>query len=485
MFLGIDLGTSAVKVLLIDDDEQVRAEASCPVAEGVLEPPHSEQQPAQWIRSIETALDEIAATRPGAFGAVQAIGLSGHMHGAVLVDKQGEVLRPCIMWDDGRSVAQCKTLTRKADFTGIGGNLVMAGFTAPKLLWVAENEPEIFGKIHKVLLPKDYVRYWLTGEYWAEMSDASGTLWLDVAARRWSERLLGACGLTTDHMARLVEGTEATGTLLPHLANRWGFPKTTIVAGGAGDNAASACGMGVVADGASISLGTSGVVFAPTKTFAPQTGQAVHAFCHAAPGTWHQMGVILSAASCLEWLADLFGHSVADLLSALPHTVTRPATVQFQPHLTGVRTPYNNPLATASFLFLNSDTTKSDLVQATLEGVAFALRDCTAALASAGTRIETAYTVGGGARSEAWLQIISNVTGIELALPENSHNGAAIGAARLAMAAAHGGDISYITRKVKTLRSVAPEAGMHAAYEDAYHSYRAQYKGQTEIATPS
>lgn len=476
MFLGIDLGTSGAKLLIIDGAQSVLAEATAKVADLAVTAPRSEQDPADWIKAVESALSQIKAAHPGLLAKVQGVGLSGHMHGAVLLDAQDRVLRPCIMWNDGRSSRECAELAGAADFEGIGGNLVMAGFTAPKLAWVARHEPQIFARTARVLLPKDYLRLWLTGEHVAEMSDAAGTLWLDVAGRRWSPELLAATGLTTAHMPRLVEGTEASGTLRPEICETWGFRPGTVVAGGAGDNAAAACGMGMVEDGAFVSLGTSGVVFAPTDQFRPNTRQGVHAFCHAVPGRWHQMGVILAAASCLDWLAGILGRDVPSML-ALVEGRTGPSPVRFLPYLTGVRTPHNDPMARASFRGMTSRTNAADLVQAVLEGVGFALADCFDALEQGGTRIPQAYAVGGGSRSELWLQIIADICNVTLLIPERGEYGAAFGAARLAQAAVAGRYDPAIFSKPAVNRAIAPDGSRHAAYRQAHAEWRTAYLG--------
>lgn len=475
MFLGIDLGTSGAKLLVTDAGQSVVAEAHAPVASLKLPAPLSEQDPADWIAAIEQALGQIAAAHPGLLAQVRGIGLSGHMHGAVLLDDSDRVLRPCIMWNDGRAAQECADLTALADFEGIGGNLVMAGFTAPKLLWVQRHEPDIFYKISRVLLPKDYVRLWLTGEHVAEMSDAAGTLWLDVAGRAWSPDLLAATGLTEAQMPTLVEGTGLSGTLRPALCEAWGFAPGTIVAGGAGDNAAAACGMGIVEDGAFVSLGTSGVVFAPTKTFRPNTRQGVHSFCHAVPGTWHQMGVILAAASCLDWQARIMGRDVGAMLSLLPDRIEAPSPVRFLPYLTGVRTPHNDPTAQASFHGLTAQTDPADMVQAVLEGVGYALKDCVDALAAAGTAIDQAYAVGGGSRSRAWLQIIADICDVTLLIPERGEYGAAFGAARLAQAAVAGGYDPALFAKPAVAQVIRPDATRSAAHSVAHAEWRQLY----------
>lgn len=471
MYLGIDLGTSGVKALVIDEGQSVVAEATHPVASLRAAPPWSEQDPADWITAVEGVFTRLSADHPGLLGQIRGVGLSGHMHGAVLLDAGGQVLRPCIMWDDGRSAQECAELEAMADFHGIGGNLVMAGFTAPKLRWVEKHEPQIFEKTAKVLLPKDYLRLWLTGEYGAEMSDAAGTLWLDVAKRAWSPALLAATHLEIGQMPTLYEGSEPTGALRPALCEAWGFQPGAVVAGGAGDNAAAACGMGIVADGAFFSLGTSGVVFAPTPSFRPCVEKAVHAFCHAVPGSWHQMGVILAAASCLDWQARQMGAEVGAMLGLLGDGVSSPSEVQFLPYLTGVRTPHNDPEARASFAGMTSRTEPADMVQAVLEGVGFALKDCVDALSAGGTEIGEAYAVGGGSRSELWLQILANICDVTLLTPKHGEYGAAMGAARLGLLAESGADDLSVFSKPPVQKAFHPDPAARAAYQDAHQRW--------------
>lgn len=311
MYLGLDLGTSELKALLLAGDHRIVGVARAPLTVERPEPLWSEQAPSQWWQALEQVMAELRGAHAEALSAVRAIGLSGQMHGATLLDAAGEVLRPAILWNDGRSGPQCEALARAVPRLGeIAGNLAMPGFTAPKLLWVREHEPEIFNRTARVLLPKDWLRFMLSGEAVSEMSDAAGTLWLDVGARDWSDELLAAAGLTRGHMPRLVEGSEVSAQLKPELAARWGVGNgaaAVLIAGGAGDNAASAVGMGLVEPGQGfVSLGTSGVVFVSTDRFLPNPAQAMHAFCHALPGRWHQMSVMLSAASAVSWAAKAF-----------------------------------------------------------------------------------------------------------------------------------------------------------------------------------
>ncbi|WP_319529222.1 xylulokinase [uncultured Cohaesibacter sp.] len=475
MYLGLDIGTSGVKAMLVDEKFAAVAVTTAPLTVERPHPGWSEQDPDSWIKACEAAIIELGRVNKDALSKLKAIGLSGHMHGATLLDAADKPLRPCIMWNDGRSGEQCLELEKRADFRGIGGNIVMAGFTAPKLLWVAQHEPEIFEKTAKVLLPKDYVRLWLTGDHVAEMSDAAGTLWLDVAGRKWSPELLEATGLNNSHMPSLVEGSDVSGMLRAELAEAWGVPQVP-VAGGGGDNAATACGMGVITPGTGfLSLGTSGVLFAATDRFAPNTEDAVHAFCHAVPNTWHQMGVILSATDSLTWLSEMTGRTPAELAGLLPESINDPTSISFLPYLSGERTPHNNPNATGAFTGLQRVTQLPDLVQATMEGVAMAFADCVRVLKAAGTEIEAVYAVGGGARSDQWLQIMAAVTGLTLLKPEGGDYGAAFGAAKLGAACATGDTSARVFAPPKIDGEFRPDPVLAEKYAPKYQVYRDTY----------
>jgi len=483
MFLGIDIGTTSVKSILIDDKQALVGTVSAPVPVSRPHPGWSEQDPADWWRATANTLDELARAHPSSMAKVAGIGLSGHMHGATLLDVADKVLRPAILWNDGRSAAECAELESSCpEARRISGNIAMPGFAAPKLLWVRKHEPQIFAAMKKVLLPKDYVRLLLSGEYVSEMSDAAGTYWLDVARRDWSDILLAATFMTRAHMPRLVEGSAVSATLKPDLAARWGIAKPPAIAGGGGDNAASACGIGAVKPGAAFaSLGTSGVLFVSNAKFSPNTAGAVHAFCHAVPNTWHQMGVILSATDSLNWLSGLLKTSAPDLTAALGPTVGGPASVLFLPYLSGERTPHNDAAARGVFMGIGHETDRETMTQAVLEGVAFAFKDCQRVLGDAGTDFARAAAVGGGAKSRLWLSILANVLDRPLDLPKDGDFGAALGAARLGMAASLGGDpLSYMTPPPFEA-SIEPDPKLVPRYAEAYARYRALYPSLREI----
>ncbi|MFT6424688.1 MAG: xylulokinase [Yoonia sp.] len=471
-YLGLDLGTSSLKVILIDDDQNVLAEH---VVALTVTRPHegwSEQDPHQWFAATGDAIKAIA--QKADVSGVRGIGLSGHMHGATLVDSSDKVLRPCMLWNDTRSSAEATAFDNDPQFRDLSGNIVFAGFTAPKVAWVKHNEPDIFGKIAKVLLPKDYLRLILIGDHVSEMSDAAGTSWLDVAKRDWSDDLLAATDLDRSQMPRLVEGSESSGKLRDALALEWGLPKGVVVAGGGGDNAASAIGAGVVTRGdAFVSLGTSGVLFAASDVYQPDAASAVHTFCHAVPDTWHQMGVILAATDALQWLSRLTGQSAADLTGDLGD-LQAPSRTLFLPYLGGERTPHNDTAIRGQFLHLDHATDAKEAARAVVEGVTFAFADCHAALKSTGTTIERALAMGGGAKSDYWLKAIATTLSIPLMLPKSGDFGAALGAARLAQMAVTGAGVEIATMP-PIAKIVDPDITLQSAFSDTYARYRAAY----------
>lgn len=477
MYLGLDLGTSGLKGLLIDDGQTLVAEASAPLSVSRPRDGWSEQNPADWIGAAETVFDGLASAAD--LSAVRGIGLSGQMHGATLLDAADNVLRPCILWNDTRSHAEAAEMDADPVWRATTGNIVFPGFTAPKLAWVKANEARVFGQVARVLLPKDYLRLWLTGDHVAEMSDAAGTAWLDTGARDWSDALLARSGLPRDAMPRLVEGSDVSGTIRPELARRWGVPVSAVVAGGAGDNAASAIGMGVVKAGqAFVSLGTSGVLFAANDGYRPDPATAVHTFCHALPGTWHQMGVILAATDALNWFSGIAGADAAHLTADLG-ALHAPGRTLFLPYLGGERTPLNSATVRGAFIGLEHATDREAATRAVLEGVAFALRDCRDALAATGTRIECLVAVGGGSRSDYWLNVIATALDHPLSIPEAGDFGAAFGAARLGMMAATVD--TGLAAPPRIIRTIAPDRALAAAFDDGHARYRAAAQAILEL----
>ncbi len=431
MFLGIDIGTSAVKCVAVDDTGVTVEQTSAPLSVSRPAPLHSEQNPADWWSATNKAVSNISSELRAS---TQAIGLSGQMHGATLLGDDGSALRPAILWNDGRSANECHELEDALPALGeITGNRAMPGFTAPKLLWLKKNEPDCFAKIAKILLPKDYVRLRMTGDYASDMSDSAGTLWLNTEKRQWADDVLSACGLSQDHMPTLYEGNEFTGELRSELAEAWGMNVVPVAAGG-GDNAAGAVGTGTVRPGdAFLSLGTSGVTFLADGQYRPNPNGGVHTFCHALPDRWHQMSVMLSAASAVDWVAGVAGVDDPSALYEMAETSNTVCKSEiFLPYLSGERTPHNNPLAQGVFFGLTHTSDKATLGQAALEGVAFGLADGIDALHGSGAVIETLTVIGGGARSKYWGRLLASVFNQPLIYREGAEVGPAYGAARLA-----------------------------------------------------
>jgi xylulokinase len=484
MYLGIDLGTSEVKVLLLDGDGKVVGTANSPLTVSRPQPRYSEQNPEDWWVATCEALDRLRDAFPTQYARIKGLGLTGQMHGATLLDANDQVLRPAILWNDMRSVAECAELVRREPETlTITGNLAMPGFTAPKLLWVAKHEPDIFARMRHVLLPKDYLRLKLTGEYITDPSDAAGTLWLDVGKRQWSERMLAACDMRLEQMPRLVEGSAPAGRLLPTIADRLGLQVGIAIAGGGGDNAGSAIGIGASQAGDGfISLGTSGVLFVVNDRFQPNPASAVHAFCHALPGRWHQMSVVLSAASCLRWACNLTGIAEAGLLAEiepLSFAQRRSAPI-FLPYLSGERTPHNDPYAQGILFGITHATDRAQMGYAVLEGVAFSLADGLAALADAGTLVSALSLLGGGSRSPYWAQLIADVLELDIHVHDGAESGAALGAAALGWLAA-GGTEDAVLKRPSVHASYHPDATYSALLAMRLARYRALYRANAPL----
>lgn len=438
MYIGIDLGTSGIKVILMDEQQNIIASTTQPLSVSRPFPLWSEQDPNQWWQATNIAMRELRSLHD--LQHVKAIGLSGQMHGAVLLDKQLQILRPAILWNDGRCDAECHQLEQQVpNSRKITGNLMMAGFTAPKIKWVKNHEPDIFAKIDKVLLPKDYLRLNITGQLASDMSDSAGTMWLDVEKRDWNDDLLAACGLSRHHMPTLFEGNKITGYVNDEVAKSWGINTIPVVAGG-GDNAAGAIGVGLYQPGqAMLSLGTSGVYFAVTDHFVSQPEQAIHSFCHALPDRWHLMSVMLSCASCLDWGCQLLSIKDVPTLISLIQTDQTDAKppIQFLPYLSGERTPHNNPEAKGVFFGLTNQHNKVDLAKAILLGVSYALADGIDVVAKTGISPDKIMVIGGGAKSAYWRQLISDISGYPIEYCEGGEVGPALGAAKLAQIACH------------------------------------------------
>lgn len=479
MFLGLDLGTSGVKAVLLSAKGELVAAADAGLVTQQPQPGWSEQHPADWWVAVERTVAQLRKEHPDAWRQVRAIGLSGQMHGAVLLDTEMQCLRPAILWNDGRATAECAVLEQAVPQSRqITGNLAMAGFTAPKLLWLRTHEPSLFAQVHKVLLPKDWLRLQLIGEAVSDMSDASGTLWLDVAKREWSEPMLAACGLDLAHMPSLVEGSAVSGVLRPALAEAWGLPPHVVVAGGAGDNAASAIGVGATQPNQGfVSLGTSGVIFLVGAEHRSAPDLAVHAFCHALPKMWHQMTVMLSAASAFGWITRLTGSASESALSQHVHALSRERRQRapmFLPYLQGERTPHNNPTASGLFAGLRAEHTAHDVAYAVMEGVAFGLLDGWRAMGNPARSTTPLALVGGGARSDAWAQLVSDTLGCPLHRPNSAHAAGALGAARLAWIA-DGGGVEEVCSAPPLERAFLPSESTRAYLTPRYARFQALY----------
>ena len=478
-YIGIDLGTSAMKLLLMDAAGNIH---NAVMKEYPLEFPHpgwSQQNLEDWKKALFEGMPELLA----GFDAsrVAGIGAGGQMHGLVVLDKDDNVIRPAILWNDGRTAKQVDFLNNKIGkdkLSAMTANIAFAGFTAPKILWMKENEPENFSKIAKIMLPKDYINYILTGVHSCDYSDASGMLLLDVEHKCWSKEMLELCGITESQVPKLFESYDCIGTVDPVIAERLGIPGTVKVCAGAGDNAAAAVGTGVVGEGGcNISLGTSGTVFISSEKFGVDPNNALHAFAHA-EGGYHLMGCMLSAASCNKWLLE-------DIFATSDHAAEQaPITeeklgenrVFFLPYLMGERSPINDTNARGTFIGMTMDTTRADLVQAVLEGVAFAIRDSVEVARSLGIEINSSKICGGGAKSILWKRIFANVLNCELEVPV-SEQGPGMGGAMLAMVAyGEYPDVKSCCEKLVSVAStVKPEAALVAKYEARYQQFKKIY----------
>lgn len=483
-FIGIDLGTSACKLLLMDERGEIAGVVSKSYGVEYPRPGWSQQDPDQWWRAVREGVPELIAGIDA--GQVAGIGCGGQMHGLVALDERGEVIRPAILWNDGRTAEQVRYLNETVGIPRLlrlTGNIAYAGFTAPKVLWMRDEEPELFDRVAHVMLPKDYVNHLLTGVYATDVSDASGTLLFDVARRAWSEEMLGLCGLVPAQMPQVHESYEPIGTLLPDMAAELGLPEGVVVAGGAGDNAAAAVGTGAVGAGTmNISLGTSGTVFIPTGAFADGVGDRIHSFCHA-DGAWHLMGCILSAASCNAWwVGDVLGSDdMAAEQAGIDAGSADASLPYFLPYLMGERTPHNDVSARGAFVGMSMSTTRSDMTRAVLEGVAFAVRDSVEIARSLGVRVSSSTVCGGGARSATWLQMLADVLGIELVLPATEQGPGYGGAMLAAVAAGAHESVAACAGAIVSRRGrVVPNPGLADAYDRRYQVWRGLYPALRE-----
>lgn len=482
MYLGIDLGTSGIKAMIMDHNQRLLATSHQSLTVDRPKPGFSQQDPANWISATASIFDDLALNAPDLLRAVRAIGLSGQMHGATMLDGEDKPLNPCILWNDTRSHIQAAQMDNNPDFRNQSGNIVFPGFTAPKLAWIRDNEPALFEKIKKVLLPKDYLRLWLTGNHISDYSDSAGTAWLNTGKRQWSPELLAATGLTTDHMPQLAESTEATGTIRQALADRWGFAQDVIIAGGAGDNAASAMATGIVTEGqAFLSLGTSGVIYAATDSYRPLPQSAVHTFCHATANHWCHMAVILAATDALNWYAKLVSSNAANLTGSLGQEAQPASSALFLPYLGGERTPHNNAAIRGAFLGLDHQDDPISLTRTVLEGISFAFKDGLNALAEAGTHLDRLIAVGGGSSSNYWLSLLATILDVEIVRPTSGDFGGAFGAARLAMIAEQNCAPSEACPMPKIDKTFTPIKELQPGFGEAYTRYRTAYCSLKEL----
>lgn len=478
-YIGIDLGTSSTKLLLMDEKGQIQKTITKTYSICFPHPGWSEQDPADWWNAVWTGVPELLE----AYDATQvaAIGVSGQMHGLVALDAQDQVIRPCILWNDGRTQQQVEYLNNKvgkARLSACTANIAFAGFTAPKLLWMRENEPENFARIAKIMLPKDYINYRLTGTHCTDYSDASGMLLLDVEHKRWSEQMMALCGVNEAQLPRLYESWQSVGTVKPEIASALGLSDHVVVCAGAGDNAAAAVGCGVVGDGGcNISLGTSGTVFITSKQFTVDNANALHSFAHA-DGGYHLMGCLLSAASCNKWWMEeiLKTDAYAQEQSSITLEKLGQNDVYFLPYLMGERSPHNDPAARGAFFGLRMDTTRADMTQAVLEGVAFAFKDCVEIAKAQGIQIPVSRVCGGGAKSVLWRTILANVLGIALELPQTEQGPGYGGAMLAAVSCGQWPSVAACAEALIQIQETThPTPELTAAYAKRYETWRKLY----------
>lgn len=485
LYVGIDLGTSAVKLLLMNGQGEIKKIVSREYPLYFPKPGWSEQNPEDWYEKTMEGLKELLSDCDKA--QVAGIGFGGQMHGLVILDKDDQVIRPAILWNDGRTVSETDYLNQvigKDKLSRYTANIAFAGFTAPKILWVRENEPENFARIEKLMLPKDYLAYRLSGTFCTDVSDASGMLLFDVEHKCWSREMTDICGVKESQLARIFESYEAVGTLKPALAEELGLSEEVKIVAGAGDNAAAAVGTGTVGDGScNISLGTSGTIFISSKKFGVDENNALHSFAHA-DGHFHLMGCMLSAASCNKWWMDeiLKTKDYAGEQTGIDIKELGKNHVFYLPYLMGERSPHNDPNARGTFIGMSMDTTREDMTQAVLEGVVFGLRDSFEVARSLGIRIERTKICGGGAKSPLWKKIIANVMNLKVDVPENEEGPSMGGAMLAAVGCGEYPDVETICNKlVRVVDTVEPEPELVAKYEEKYRKFRKLYPAMKEL----
>tara|TARA_B100000401_G_C52801874_1_gene718999 strand:- start:47 stop:1528 length:1482 start_codon:yes stop_codon:yes gene_type:complete len=489
MFIGIDLGTSSVKMILIDHKQNILATSNSSLTVQSPKDGYNEQNPQEWINATIECLEALKVKKPKEFSETISMGISGHMHGSTLIDSNGNVIRPCILWNDTRSHKECHEFEdKKFDVRSISGNIAMPGFTAPKINWIKNNELENFNKIYKVLLPKDYLRFYLTGEFFSEMSDASGTLWLDIKNRKWSSELLSCSFLEEKNMPQLVEGNQEAGTLKKMLKDKFQFNNDVIIVGGAGDNAAAAVGMGIIEQNQSfISLGTSGVFFTPTQNFLSNTSDAVHSFCHCLPNKWHLMSVMLSASNCLDWICSITNSSIKDTLKNAENFFLDNNLLEnssfFLPYLSGERTPHNDPHIRGSFHSIKTTTDATSMQYAVIEGVSFGILDGINSISKVNNNFEKIFMVGGGSKSEFWIRLLSSLLNKKLSVCDQSEFGAALGVARLAMYVDKNTDKNSIIKEIEISKVFEPNMDKINILLKRYKIWKELYSSNKKIAS--
>ncbi len=483
LYIGIDLGTSAVKLLLMDGAGKIQKIVSREYPLYFPNPGWSEQNPEDWYTGAVEGLKELIADCDKS--QVAGISFGGQMHGLVILDKDDQVIRPAILWNDGRTAKETDYLNQeigKDKLSEYTANIAFAGFTAPKVLWVKNQEPENFARIEKLMLPKDYLAYRLSGTFCTDVSDASGMLLFDVKNKCWSKEMMDICGVKESQLPKIFESYEAVGTLKPELAAELGLSEEVKIAAGAGDNAAAAVGTGTVGDGScNISLGTSGTIFISSEKFGVDANNALHSFAHA-DGHFHLMGCMLSAASCNKWWMDeiLKTKDYAGEQTGIKELGRN--NVFFLPYLMGERSPHNNPNARGTFMGMTMDTTREDMTQAVLEGVAFALRDSFEVAKSLGIQIERTKICGGGAKSPLWRQMIADIFNIKVDIPESEEGPAMGGAMLAAVACGEYASVEEAAEKiVKIVDTVEPIPENAARYEKQYQKFRRIYPAVKEL----